>query len=270
MSTVQPPPLRRIAVRVERPVHPCDAVALSLALTLADRAGGQVEVMAYETDVLSQAPDGEDRSLAQTRSRIEALARGSTVPVTVQDRPSAAEGVGESFASLVQLCDLGILGVPVRPWPALAMVTAAAVFEGGPTLLVPELQADDQAPSRVAVAWKPGPASARALKAAVALAGPQGELIVIQVEEPGLSRAAWSGLDATRYAAAHGVRARFEPVPADGRSAFEILDAVTRDLEAHVLACGAVRHGPLHLALFGSVTRDALMAGSGRPVLLAG
>lgn len=270
MSSISLPQIRRIALRVERPVHASDDGALQFAIAIAARAGGQLEVLAYETDVLSPEHDGLDRSLEAARFRVESLAARSGVGANVQDRPTQAEGIGESFASLLQLCDLGVLGVPQQPWPAIRMITATAVFQGGPTLLVPEGMAPVGAPSRVTVAWKPGPASARALKAAVALAGSDGELIVLQVEEPGSSRADRSGLDATRYAAAHGVNARFEPVPASSHSPFAALAAVTRELEADVLACGAVRHGPIHLALFGSVTKEALSAGFSQPVLLAG
>jgi nucleotide-binding universal stress UspA family protein len=262
--------IRRIATRVERPLRQGDEAVVKWACRLAGRTGAAVQAMAYETDVLSAADLAADHSFGAARDHLATLAEQTGVRLAAHDRASYAEGIGESFASLAQLCDIAVLGVPKSPDAAFRMIASSAIFDGGPTIFVP-VEADPQhEPTRIIVGWKPGAPASRALKAAIAFAGPAALLSIVQVQEPEPSSAEPSGVEATHFAAAHGVKAEFHSISAKGRSAYHALIGMADELGADMLAAGAIRHGPLHRALFGSVTSAVLDAEFDRPTLLAG
>lgn len=262
--------IRRIAVRVERPLVLSDQGAVRLACSLAVKTGASVQALAYETDVLSSHSSHGDETLTAAKEQLEAWAQEAGAPIAIHDRTNFAEGIGETFATLLQLCDLGILGVPTQQSVGFRMISSAAIFNGGPVLFLPENSAPVHNFARIIVGWKPGAAASRALKAAIALAGSDCEIIIAQVEEPNTLRADESGIEATHFAAAHGVRAQFQAIPARGRHAHAALLAAAEEFSADVLATGAIRHGPIHQSLFGSVTKDLLEDGFQRPTLLAG
>lgn len=262
--------IRRIAVRVERPLMQSDEVAVRLACNLAKEAGASVQALAYATNVLSSQTGEVDGSLASAKAELEAWAQEAGAPIVVHDRTNFAEGIGETFATLLQLCDLGILGVPEQQSAGFRMIASTAIFNGGPVLFLPENKTPPNNFSRIMVGWKTGAAASRALKAAIALAGTDSEIIIAQIEEPNTLRADELGIEATHFAAAHGVRAHFHAIPAQGRNAHAALVAAAEEFEADVLATGAIRHGPIHQSLFGSVTRDILEDGFDRPTLLVG
>jgi nucleotide-binding universal stress UspA family protein len=210
--------LRRIAVRVERPLDGCDFAAMKVACLLAVRHGAHVEALAYETDVLSPAHP-----------------RGDAVEAT----------------------------------PAFGMIKTVALFDGGPIVFAPQGFDPGAGLKRIILAWKPGAAASRALKAAVAIAGAETELIVVEVEEPGVTRRAHSGVEAVHFATAHGVSARLEVAPTQGRSVLAALTGAADGFGADLIACGVVRHDLVHNALFGSLTKDLFDAGIRRPMLLA-
>lgn len=262
--------IRRIAVRAERPLLPSDEVAVRLACSLAAKAGASVQALAYPTNVLSSQVGPGDGSLAVAKTELERWAQEAGAPIAVHDRTNFAEGIGETFATLLQLCDLGILGAPAQQSAGFRMIASTAIFNGGPVLFLPESHTKTQTLSRILVGWKPGAAASRALKAAIALADADCEIVVAQVEEPDISRVDESGIEATHFVAAHGISARFEAISAQGLNAHAALVAATKAFEADVLATGAIRHGPIHQSLFGSVTRDLLEDGFRIPTLLAG
>ena len=262
--------IRRIAVRAERPLLPSDEVAVRLACSLAAKVGASVQALAYPTNVLSSQVGSGDGSLTAAKAELERWAQEAGAPIAVHDRTNFAEGIGETFATLLQLSDLGILGVPAQQSAGFRMIASTAIFNGGPVLFVPESHTKAQTLSRILVGWKPGAAASRALKAAIALAEADCEIIVAQVEEPDISRVDESGIEATHFVAAHGISARFEAISAQGLNAHAALVAATKAFEADVLATGAIRHGPIHQSLFGSVTRDLLEDGFRIPTLLAG
>jgi nucleotide-binding universal stress UspA family protein len=261
--------LRRIAVRVERPLDGCDFAAMKVACLLAVRHGAHVEALAYETDVLSPAHPRGDAVEADVQSALETLAREHGASLSVHARANFAEGIGETFAALVQVCDIGVLGVPDRPTPAFGMIKTVALFDGGPIVFAPQGFDPGAGLKRIILAWKPGAAASRALKAAVAIAGAETELIVVEVEEPGVTRRAHSGLEAVHFATAHGVSARLEVAPTQGRSVLAALTGAADGFGADLIACGVVRHDLVHNALFGSLTKDLFDAGIRRPMLLA-
>ena len=262
--------IRRIAARVELPLDSGDENVIRLACNLAVRAGASVQALAYETNVLSPQSSLADDSFPAAKVQLEAWGKELGAPITVHGRTNYADGVGETFGTLLQLCDIGILGVPAQQTPAFRMIANAAIFNGGPVIFLPPSTAPNVSFSRIVVAWKPGGASSRALKAAIALADSDTQVVIVQVEETSTSNIDEVGIEATHFAAAHGVRAEFRVVPARGHSAFSALDAAADELGANLLVSGAVHHGPFHQSLFGSVTKDLMDAGFQRPTLLAG
>jgi nucleotide-binding universal stress UspA family protein len=262
--------IRRIATRVERPLRAGDETTVRWACRLAARTGASVETLAYETAVLTAPEPGADASFAAAREQLAALGGEAGVALRSHDRPSYADSIGETFASLARLCDTAVLGAPEGSDIAFRMIATASVFDGAPTILLPHNADPDRQPLRILVGWKPGAPAARALKAAIALAGPAGELLIVQAEEANATRAQESGLDAAQFAAAYGVHAVFQSAAASKDGALPTLLEAADGFAADLLALGAVRHGPLHRALFGSTTNAVLDAPVRRPLLLAG
>jgi len=262
--------IRRIATRVERPIGKADERTVSWACGLAVRTGASVEALAYETAVLTAPVPGADASFDAARRRLSEVADLAGASLHAHDRASYAEGIGETFAAMARLCDIAVLGLPDRSDAAFRMIASAAIFDGCPTVLLPQGEASLPQPQRILVAWKPGAPAARALKAAIALAGAAGELLIVQMEEPDTTRAEETGIEAAQFAAMHGVSAVFQPAPLNGESAIATLNEAADGFAADLVALGAIRHGPLHRALFGSLTNAVLDSPIRRPTLLAG
>ena len=263
--------LKRISVRVEIPSGPGDRAAVELAGRLAATSDAEIDVLAYVTEVLpSLAPqERSEASFDDTRLDFERLAARDGLKLRVFDRSSYAHGAGDVFADHLRVSDLGVIHYPFQPSVAARMVASAALFNGGaPLLLLPDSARTAALPSSMLVGWDGSVAAARALRAAIALAGPRCRITIASIEETGAHRPGQSGVEAAHLAAMHGAESTFVVLEGKGDPVRDVLERHCVESGADLLVAGAVRHGTLHEMLFGSLTTSILAQGPGHPTLL--
>lgn len=263
--------LKRISVRVEIPATPGDRAAVETAGRLARPDEAEIDVLAYVTEVLptSVPTRTSEAGFEATRREFERIAARDGMRLRMFDRSSYAHGVGDVFADHLRVSDLGIIHYPDPPSVAARMVASAALFNGGgPLLLLPGQGGTAGRPSSIVVAWDGSAAAARALRAAIALAGPRSRITIASVDEAGAPRPGQSGIEAAHLAAMHGAASAFVALERRDDDPLDVLERHCGDSGAEMLAAGAVRHGTLHEMLFGSLTTSILARGPRRPTLL--
>ena len=263
--------LKRISVRVEIPSGLGDHAAVELAGRLAATSDAEIDVLAYVTEVLPTLAQAEKReaSFEDTRQEFERIAARDGLRLRMFDRSSYAHGAGDVFADHLRVSDLGIIHYPVQPSAVARMVASAALFNGGaPLLLVPGPAGTAALPSSILVGWDGSAAAARALRAAIALAGPRCRITIASIEETGAHRPGQSGVEAAHLAAMHGAESTFVVLEGKGDPVRDVLERHCVESGADLLVAGAVRHGTLHEMLFGSLTTSILAQGPGHPTLL--
>lgn len=264
--------LRRIAVRIELPPSGEDRIAVEYAFRLAQSRGAELDVLVYVTEVLPTAElqAVPEVSFDEVRQELHILAARHEVTLRAFDRSSFAHGIGPVFADHLRVSDLGVMHYPAAPSIAAKMVAAAAVFDGGaPVLLLPVAAASPASlPVSIVVGWNGSAEAARALHAAITLAGDDGKITVVGIADDSTFRPGQSGVEAAHLAAKHGVRASFEVVDGGSDQAIDVLEHHCAVTDADLLVLGGVRHGVLHEMLFGSSTTDLLQSGARMPTLL--
>lgn len=263
--------LKRIAVRIEVPAAPGDRAAVETAGRLGARDGADIDVLAYETEVLPGLAPAEagQASFEDTREEIRRIADRDGLRLRMFGRSSYAHGAGEVFADHLRVSDLGVIHHPDQPSMAARMVVAAALFNGGaPLLLLPGRRAMAMPPSSILLGWDGSAAAARALRAAIALAAPGCRFTIASISKTGAVRSGQSGIEAAHLAAMHGAASAFVVLERAEGHAIDVLERHCAESGADLLVAGAVRHGTLHEMLLGSLTTSVLSRGPRQPTLL--
>jgi nucleotide-binding universal stress UspA family protein len=165
--------------------------------------------------------------------------------------------------------DLVVLG---RPLDATALSTngigMVVVSAGRPVLLAPKIVPENIAPT-IAIAWKDGPETARAVTAAAPLLMKTQKIVVLTADE-GTRTASKSIESAERVAAQlrrHGCTAEARLVVPGGRLLPDSILETAVGCGADILVMGGYGHSRLREMVFGGFTRHVLNA-SPLPVLL--
>jgi nucleotide-binding universal stress UspA family protein len=193
---------------------------------------------------------------------------------------SAAKGVSATWQQITgdevgatiaeaRYHDLVVLG---RPAEATALSTngigAVLVSSGRPLLLAPRTSPENIAPT-IAIAWKNGPESARAVTAAAPLLAKAARIIVLTADEND-AKCSERVASAERVAAQfrrHGTTSEARLVVSGGRASPDAVIDTAIASGADVLVMGGYGHSRLRELVFGGFTRHVLES-SRLPVFL--
>jgi nucleotide-binding universal stress UspA family protein len=136
---------------------------------------------------------------------------------------------------------------------------------GRPVLIVPDA-VPDRIGGTVAIAWKNGPESARAVAAAQPFVEMAERVIILSVEED---------IDIDEHACErlrqallwHNLNTTVQPLQQDSRSDADILLAAAGAMGADMLVMGGYGHSRMREVIFGGVTRRVL-SGADVPVFI--
>ncbi len=204
------------------------------------------------SDAMEQALAADDRFAAE----IDARLASQDVPFDVLR--SEAETLA-ALADAARLADLVVVSRSSRIAGEVALTARA------PVLVLEDERRMTVPVERACIAWDGGDEAATALRAAMPLLRPAGEvrLIVVQEKERGRSVD-----EALRYLSRHAVKAELELVERVGSTEETIAGAVAR-ARGQLLVMGAYGHSRMREYLFGGVTRYFLDESAGPVLLLA-
>ena len=137
---------------------------------------------------------------------------------------------------------------------------AEIVMKAGRPVLVAPLKFVGAIGETIAVAWKDGPESARALTAAMPFLVKAKQVVLVSVhEDPTMEGPERHRLDDLKVRLGlHGVQAEVLSMPATSASASETLRTGIYDADCDMIVMGAYGHSRLREYVFGGVTRDML------------
>ena len=204
------------------------------------------------SDALRQALADDDASADRFRAEL------ALDDVAFDVVRSEAEPI-EALAKAARLADLVILSRNNGLAGELTLVSRT------PVLALPGNAAMPVPPAVACVGWDGGDESALALRAAIPLLKTcrSAEVLTV-IEKPG----GFSGSDALRYLARHGVNAELRELERHG-STEETLAAAIARAGADLFVMGAYGHSRMREFLFGGVTRFFLEQEGGPALLLA-
>lgn len=165
-----------------------------------------------------------------------------------------------------RLADLVVAGRDSNQIPG--RLAEIVMKTGRPVLIAPPKFAGTIGET-IAVAWKDGPESARALTAAMpVLVRAQRVLLIYVQENSDMEGAELRRLDELKARLGrHGVRAQVLAVPASAAGVTETLRSAVYDANCDLLVMGAYGHSRLREYVFGGVTRD-MLADCALPLLM--
>jgi nucleotide-binding universal stress UspA family protein len=250
---------------------------VGVAIDLAKSSGGHIVcVQAAQVEALAGDPYGGMFGLAtvidavhgherQVRTVIEERLRGAGISWEWRHFDGA---VVETLIGESRLVDLVILSQPgprgCREQPA-GLVGDVVLHCRTPVLVVPGGLRHFEPQAGVVIAWNGSAEAAQALRLALPMLLPAGQVHIVEVAEDaaGLSLGA-----AVAWLGRHGVAAEQHEWPAKGRRVSVALLHAAAELDAGLLVMGAYGHSRLRETVLGGVTRD-LISMTTLPLLMA-
>jgi nucleotide-binding universal stress UspA family protein len=250
---------------------------IGVAIDLAKAGGGHIVcVQAAQVEALAGDPYGAMFGLStvidavhgherQVRTAIEARLRLAGISWEWRHFDG---GVVETLIDESRLVDLVIVSQPgprgCREQPA-SLIGDVVLHCRTPVLMVPGGWRRFDPRASAVIAWNGSAEAAQALRLALPMLIPAGQVHIVEVSEEanGLSAgaaAAWLGR--------HGVAAEQHEWPAKGRRVSVALLHAAAELEAGLMVMGAYGHSRLRETVLGGVTRD-LIGMATLPLLMA-
>ncbi len=259
-----------------------DRSVLDCAITLAKRFEAQIECLHVRLDEATALALGQygmvdviereqgERSHDARRSFEEACRRhGITVTGAADDRLSWHEVEGYEFGDTPRRARLADLVVAARDSNQIPGRLAEIVMKSGRPVLVAPTKFAGPIGETVAVAWKDGPESARALTVAMpVLMKAERVLLVFVREDPDNDGPELRRLHELKARLGrHGIRAEVSAVHASANGATEMLRKTVYDANCDLLVMGAYGHSRLREYVFGGMTRK-MLADCALPLLM--
>jgi nucleotide-binding universal stress UspA family protein len=250
-----------------------DRSVLDCAMALAGKFDAQVEALHVRLDEATALALGQygvidviereqgERSRNARRAFDEACKRhGIAADGAAGDRLAWHQIDGFDFSDTPRRGRLADLVVAARESAHAAGRLAEIVMKCGRPVLVAPAKVTGPIGETVAVAWKDGPESARALTAAMPILKQAQRTVLLVVREnpesdgPDLRR-----LDELKARLGrHGIRAEVLAVSATTAGTTDTLRSAVYDANCDLLVMGAYGHSRLREYVFGGVTRDLL------------
>lgn len=244
-------------------------VRFSLALTLAERFKARLTGLfaQSETDAPSLVARRSSGHLNRVAAEVESdflaqsKARGIDGRWWQLSHGEYGYVISESvFCS--RFADLVVIGQGEKrggPVPH-DLVTQILRNAGRPLLVIPRVGQFPDIGKRVVVAWNADREATRALHDALPFLRTAEEVTLLSARDPELSAGAQTGPKANivDHLAAHGIKARWEVVPAIDIEVVDLLLSRSFDLGADMLVMGGLREAGLAARLRNSVTKHVL------------
>jgi nucleotide-binding universal stress UspA family protein len=234
-------------------------------------SGGNVSALIFRAET-NETGKTEAEFAARDAACLElasGLARRRGIDCDPLPRSSHAYGIGDVVADRLRVGDLGVFVRRANEGPGRRMIFRAAIFDSGrPVILVPA-STSFTVPQTIAIAWDASPAAVRAVHGALPLIAKAAHTLILTVSGDKEIREGSSAVALAHLLARHGAKAEARAVARGAGSVAEALCGAAQEAGAGLLVMGAVRHSPLHDAIFGSATRLILDEPPAIPVLLA-
>jgi nucleotide-binding universal stress UspA family protein len=261
---------------------PSDLPSLNMGLALAKRFHAQADILFVRPnptdalpylgegisgpvveDIIETARKAADTAEDQCRDEATKAAQAAGLALTDDIKPGEATAririksgrAADVIAAESRLADLVIVadaGARDQVSGPNALETCM-LAEGRPVLLAPQQPRTD-AGACVVIGWDESGEAANAITAAMPFLVSADNVIILCVDEDGVSDA--PGARALQeYLALHTVTAEIHLVPEDNRNTGEVLLAEATSLEADLLVMGGYSHSRLRELVLGGVTR---------------
>jgi nucleotide-binding universal stress UspA family protein len=184
----------------------------------------------------------------------EAPSRVDTVSASWCEHAGPAE---EHLLARARHSDLVVMGRPHGPNGMPPDLLRLLLLESGRPVLVAPPQARERLAGTVMVCWKEAREPARAVTAAMPFLTKADRVVVVAVEEGGMS-CGGALADLRSRLARHGVRAEPRAIRDTRHPAATLLAEAAKECGADLLVMGGYGHTPLREDLFGGCTRSFL------------